>query len=39
MVDIPVSLVMYDIMCQYGVHLSERMDKSPELILDKSLGL
>ena len=39
MVDIPVTLVMYDIMCQYGVHLSERMDKSPELILDKSLEL
>ena len=39
MVDIPVTLVMYDIMCQYGVHRLERMDKSSELILDKSLEL
>ena len=39
MADIPVTLVMYDIMYQYRVHLSERMDKSPKLLLDKSLGL
>ncbi|KAF8261346.1 hypothetical protein EI94DRAFT_1773456 [Lactarius quietus] len=26
--DIPVALVMCDIMCQYGVHLSDRVEKS-----------
>lgn len=39
MEDIPVALVMYDIMCQYGVHFQERVKKSPELSLDSSLEL
>ena len=39
MKDIPVALVMYDIMCQYGVHLKERVEKSPELSLSSSLEL
>ncbi|KAI9432278.1 hypothetical protein H4582DRAFT_1821382 [Lactarius indigo] len=37
--DIPVALVMYDIMCQYGVHFKERVEKSPELSLSSSLQL
>ncbi|KAF8263365.1 hypothetical protein EI94DRAFT_1704047, partial [Lactarius quietus] len=37
--DIPVALVMYDIMCQYGVHLSNRVEKSPELSIANSLEL
>jgi hypothetical protein len=37
--DIPVALVMYDIMCQYGVHLKERVERSPQLSLDDSLEL
>ena len=36
---IPVALVMYDIMCQYGVHFQERVEKSPELSLSRSLEL
>ena len=36
---IPVALVMYDIMCQYGVHFQERVDRSPELSLSNSLEL
>lgn len=39
MENIPVALVMYDIMCQYGVHLQERVAKSPELSLPSSLEL
>ncbi|KAI9432529.1 hypothetical protein H4582DRAFT_2083395 [Lactarius indigo] len=37
--DIPVALVMYDIMCQYGVHFKERVERSPELSLSSSLQL
>ena len=36
---IPVALVMYDIMCQYGVHFQEWVDRSPELSLSNSLEL
>ena len=36
---IPVALVMYDIMCQYGVHFQERVERSPELSLSSSLEL
>ena len=39
MEDIPVALVMYDIMCQYGVHLQSRVEKSPELSIPDSLEL
>ncbi|KAH9020291.1 hypothetical protein EDB85DRAFT_2153145 [Lactarius pseudohatsudake] len=39
MKDIPVTLVMYDIMCQYGVHFQERVQRSPELSLSSSLQL
>ncbi|KAF8258200.1 hypothetical protein EI94DRAFT_1774246 [Lactarius quietus] len=39
MEDIPVALVMYDIMCQYRVHLSNRVEKSPELSIANSLEL
>ncbi|KAF8257631.1 hypothetical protein EI94DRAFT_1817279 [Lactarius quietus] len=39
MEDIPVALVMYDIMCQYGVHLGDRVEKSPELSIANSLEL
>ena len=39
MEDIPVALVMYDIMCQYGVHLRSRVEKSPELSIPDSLEL
>jgi hypothetical protein len=39
MEDIPVALVMYDIMCQYGVHFQERVDRIPELTLSSSLQL
>ena len=34
-----VALVMYDIMCQYGVHLKERVENRPELSLPNSLEL
>jgi hypothetical protein len=37
--EIPVALVMYDIMCQYRVHFKERVMNSPELFLNKSLEL
>lgn len=36
---IPIALVMYDIMCQYGVHLQDRVEKSPEISLSSSLEL
>ncbi|KAI9434164.1 hypothetical protein H4582DRAFT_1818929 [Lactarius indigo] len=39
MEDIPVALVMYDIMCQYRVHFQERVKCSPELSLPSSLTL
>ena len=39
MEDIPVALVMYNIMCQYRVHFQERVTKSPELFLSDSLKL
>ena len=39
MENIPVALIMYDIMCQYGVHLQEWVAKSPELSLPSSLEL
>ena len=39
MEDIPVALVMYDIMCQYWVHFWERVEKSLGLSLPKSLEL
>ncbi|KAH9035584.1 hypothetical protein EDB84DRAFT_1269414 [Lactarius hengduanensis] len=39
MEDIPVALVMYDIMCQYRVHFQERVKNSPELSLPSSLEL
>ena len=35
----PVALVMYDIMCQYGVHFKEHVQRSPELSLSRSLEL
>ncbi|KAH9002185.1 hypothetical protein EDB86DRAFT_2800475, partial [Lactarius hatsudake] len=31
--------VMYDIMCQYGVHFQEQVERSPELSLSSSLQL
>ena len=37
--DIPVALIMYDIMCQYSVHFEERVEKSPELCIPGSLEL
>jgi hypothetical protein len=39
MEDIPVALVIYDIMCQYRVNLRDRVEKSPELYLSDSLEL
>jgi hypothetical protein len=39
MEDVPVALVMYDIMCQYSVHFKDRVKNSPELSLLKSLDL
>ncbi|KAF8256928.1 hypothetical protein EI94DRAFT_1636053, partial [Lactarius quietus] len=39
MEDIPVVLVMYDIMCQYSVHFRKRVENSPELTLPSSLEL
>ena len=39
MADIPVALVMYDIMCQYWVHFKERVEKSPKLSLSDTLKL
>ena len=39
MVDIPVALVMYDIMCQYGKHLQECVARSPGLSIPSSLEL
>jgi hypothetical protein len=39
MEDIPVALVMYDIMCQYWVNFKTRVKNSLELSLPKSLEL
>jgi hypothetical protein len=39
MKDIPVVLLMYDIMCQYRVNFKRRVKKSPELILPRALEL
>ena len=39
MQDIPMALVMYDIMCQYRVHLKERVQKSKEISIPSSLKL
>ncbi|KAH9169728.1 hypothetical protein EDB89DRAFT_1854174, partial [Lactarius sanguifluus] len=39
MEDIPVALVMYDIMCQYRVHFEEQIKSSPELSLPSSESL
>ena len=37
--DMPVALLMYDIMCQYRVNFKRRVKKSPELSLPNSLEL
>jgi len=39
MQDIPMALVMYDIMCQYRVHLKECVEKSKEISIPSSLKL
>ncbi|KAN0136391.1 hypothetical protein V8E53_005759 [Lactarius tabidus] len=39
MKDIPVALLMYNIMCQYQVNFKKRIKKSPELSLPSSLEL
>lgn len=39
MENIPVALVMYDIMCQYGVNFQKRVKESPGLSLSDSLEL
>ncbi|KAN0128275.1 hypothetical protein V8E53_013944 [Lactarius tabidus] len=39
MESIPIALVMYDIVCQYKVHLKERVQRSPELSIPDSLEL
>ncbi|KAI9437103.1 hypothetical protein BJY52DRAFT_1091223, partial [Lactarius psammicola] len=39
MEDIPMALVMYDIMCQYCVNFKERVAKSPGLSLSSSMEL
>ncbi|KAN0138106.1 hypothetical protein V8E53_003995 [Lactarius tabidus] len=39
MEDIPVALVMYDIMCQYQVNFHKRVKNSPELSITSSLEL
>ncbi|KAI9430467.1 hypothetical protein BJY52DRAFT_1161270 [Lactarius psammicola] len=39
MEDIPVALVIYDIMCQYRVNFKERVAKSPGLSLSSSMEL
>ena len=37
--EIPVALIMYDIMCQYSVHFEEWVRKSPELSIPSTLEL
>ena len=39
MEDMPVALLMYDIMCQYRINFKKRVKKSPELTLPSSLQL
>jgi hypothetical protein len=39
MKDIPVALLMYNIMCQYRVNFKKQIKKSPELSLPSSLEL
>ncbi|KAF8263348.1 hypothetical protein EI94DRAFT_1478973, partial [Lactarius quietus] len=39
MQDIPIALVMYDIMCQYRVNFQDRVKDSPHLSLPSSLEL
>jgi hypothetical protein len=39
MEDIPVALVMYDIMCQYSIHFEKRVKHSPELSVSSSLEI
>src|SRR6202012_2942228 len=39
MENIPVALVMYDIMCQYHVNFKDRVTRSPELSIPGSLEL
>ena len=39
MKDIPIALLMYDIMCQYRVNFKKRVKKSPGLSLASSLEL
>jgi hypothetical protein len=39
MKDIPVALIMYDIMCQYSIHFAECVKKSPELSIPRCLEL
>ena len=39
MSEIPIALVMYDIMCQYGIHLQDCVGRSPELSIPSSLQL
>ena len=39
MENIPIVLVMYNIMCQYWVNLKDRVAKSPELTIPSSLEL
>ena len=39
MEDVPVALVMYDIMCQHSVHFKDRVKNSPELSLPSTLEL
>jgi hypothetical protein len=39
MKDIPVALLMYDIMCQYWVNFKKQIKKSPELSLPSLLEL
>ncbi len=39
MSQIPTALVMYDIMCQYGIHLKRHVSQSPELSVPSSLEL
>ena len=39
MQDIPIALVMYDIMCEYRVNFKDRIKNSPSLLLPSSLEL
>ena len=37
--EIPVALIIYNIMCQYSVHFEEQVRKSPELSIPSPLEL